>query len=327
MLKVFIGDNLLKAEKELAIIKLAADPYNYVHLDGENLKPTDLAAHCQIMPFFGGQKTICVRNLLKRFERSSVKEKKSAKSELTLMEKFSEILNNLPSFADVILLDPTASENNSLLKSLKQVQVISCPSPKGTSLTTHIEDSVRQKGGQIERNAAQVLSSLAGGDMLALDLEIDKLILYSHGKIITSSDLAEACSFVKEQNIFVLVDAVIKKDAKTAEKVLWQMLKNGEAPAGITHMLIRSYRIILLILAAKAEGKRGISVKAGVDKALGSTVSPYEYSKLDELSRSYTLDRLKKIHHELLQNDISVKTGQLEAESAVGVLISTLVST
>ena len=329
MLKVYIGENILMAEKELATIKESADPYNYVNLNGDDLKTSELASHCQIMPFFGGQKTICIRSLLKRFERGgTVKESKSKakKGEATLAEQFSDILNALPDFADVILLDSQCSDSNSLLKSLPKAQIIYCQAPKGTLLTQYIENNIRQKGGKIEKSAALALSALADSDMLTLEQEIDKLLLYAGGHTITNEDLQIMCSLSKEQSIFALVDAVIKKDGKTAEKMLLQMFKSGQAPAMIIHMLIRSYRIMLLLQAARAEGYKGTAVKNRVDQILDTIIKPFEYSKLEELSRAYTLRRLQNIYRELLQNDMVVKTGQMEAESAVGVLVSSLVT-
>ena len=327
MLRVYIGENILMAEKDLKTIKESADPYNYISLNGDTLKPNDLASHCQIMPFFGGQKTICVRSLLKRFEHSTpAKEKKSKKDEPTLADSFSQILNTLPQFADVILIDSQCSNNNSLLKSLNGAQIIRCEAPKGVYLIQYIEENVRQKGAKIKRDAVLALASLSGSDMLTLEQEINKLIVYANGHTITIDDLQSVCSLIKEQNIFALVDAVIKKDGKSAEKILSLMLGGGEAPSMVTHMLIRSYRIMLLIQVVKSEGKRGVAVKNAVDKTLATVVKPFEYNKLEELSRAYTLNHLKGIYQELLQNDTAIKTGQMEAESAIGVLISTLVA-
>ncbi|MCL2475166.1 MAG: DNA polymerase III subunit delta [Chloroflexi bacterium] len=328
MLKVFIGENLWLAEKELASIKKQADPYNYVNLNGDKLTVNDLASHCQIMPFFGGNKTICVRSLLSRFDRTARESKYKSKNPIpSLVEQFADILNTLPDFCHVILIDNQVSESNALLKSLSKAQVNICESPKGQALVKHVEDVVQEKDGKIDKNAAVLLSTLAGSDMLALDNELDKLLLYVNSKTITATDIDEMCSLAKEQSIFNLVDAVIKKDGYTAEKILAQMFKNGAAPTMITHMLTRSYRIMLAISAAKDEGLKGIAVKNVADNILGAPLKPFEFNKLEELSRAYTLSRLKNIYNELLQNDIAVKSGQLDAESAISVLVCLLLAT
>lgn len=326
MLKVFIGDNLWLAEKELASIKKQADPYNYVNLNGDKLTTNDLASHCQIMPFFGGDKTICIRSLFSRFDRTVRESKSKSKNSTSLTEQFANILNTLPDFCHVILIDGQVSENNALLKSLIKAQITICEVPKGQALVKHIENSLQEKDGRIDKNAAVLLSNLAGNDMLALDNELDKLLLYANGKTITVNDVNEICSLVKEYNIFALVDAVIKKDGQTAEKTLAQMLKNGASPAMTAHMLTRSYRIMLLVTAAKNEGLKGIAVKNATDAAMGAPLKPFEFNKLEELSRAYNLDCLKNIYDELLQNDIAVKNGQLDTENAIGILVCLLLA-
>jgi DNA polymerase-3 subunit delta len=95
------------------------------------------------------------------------------------------------------------------------------------------------------------------------------------------------------------------------------MLEASE-PLYILSMIVRQYRLLLLareLLDARAS-------ESGVAQALA--MKPYAASKICAQARRYGLAELEQIYRRLLEYDVEIKTGRIEAAAALDALVGAL---
>ena len=84
-------------------------------------------------------------------------------------------------------------------------------------------------------------------------------------------------------------------------------------------MLSRQARIILQMKEMRAQGKS----RSDIQSKLGLT-SDWVLRKAWEQADRYSPSRLRELYHRLLETDISIKTGRMDGEIALNILITEL---
>jgi DNA polymerase-3 subunit delta len=158
-----------------------------------------------------------------------------------------------------------------------------------------------------------------GSDLWSMANEVDKLVLYAAGRPIEEADVKSVVSHAREESVFNLVDAVLEFRGGVAQETLQQLLRQGAAPVQLLAMIARQVRIIFLVKEMRARGKS----RPEMQIKLGLT-SDFLVRKAWEQSEKYSPARLRELYHRLLETDLSIKTGRLEGEIALDILISEL---
>jgi DNA polymerase-3 subunit delta len=164
----------------------------------------------------------------------------------------------------------------------------------------------RFHGVAIEPEAAQVLAELAGEDAEGADQELAKLRDYVDGeRPIRVADVELLTSFHGQPDVFAMVDALGKRDARTALDRLQRLLQE-EDPHYAFVMVIRQFRLLLRAREALDAGKNPL-------QALG--VHPFVAGKVAEQARNFRLSDLERVYRRLMEIDLADKSGgsQLEA--------------
>jgi DNA polymerase-3 subunit delta len=167
---------------------------------------------------------------------------------------------------------------------------------RGYKLNSWIKEEVSRKKGRIEAKAVNLLVDYIGSDLWRMNNEIDKLIAYRGGKIITFEDVELLVKSKIDENIFNLVDALGMKDKKLALRLLNDQLENKLPWTYLMAMIIRQFRILLQIKSF----------------APISDLHPYFLQKVTKQAEKYSLEELKNIYQNLLKIDTQLKTTQIE---------------
>jgi DNA polymerase-3 subunit delta len=122
-------------------------------------------------------------------------------------------------------------------------------------------------------------------------------------------------TYVSEASVFEMVDAIGRRDGATAARLLHRLLEHDD-PLQLFGMMIRQFR--LLIQAREFLNEGGSPKEIG--KAIG--VHPFVGEKLAEQTKSFSLEQLETIYHHLLETDLGIKTGKVESELALDLLIA-----
>lgn len=302
--------------------------FNTRVLDGQRLSLSELIAECNTAPFLCPVRLVIVEGLLGRFEQKPRSRQKSPRSKIKLDASLEEwmrlpdYIRQMPETTVLVLVDGELSEKksaNRLLHLLAPLaKVMRFPPFKDDVLREWIQNRVKQSGGTISAGAVKLLIDLVGADLWAMSNEIDKLITFSSGQAITEDSVREATSYAREANIFFLVDAILEGRRKSAQQLLYRLLREGVAS---THILALVAHQLRLIVMAKELGRE--LLQSEIRSGLEST-SNYSLEQALKQARQYTFERIKSTYHKILEADLAIKSGKYDGDLALELLVAEL---
>ncbi len=116
---------------------------------------------------------------------------------------------------------------------------------------------------RVEPEAARELVDALGADMMLVASELEKLLLFAHGRgKITLGDVETMVLAAKQRSLYELTDAISARDRARALMLLQGLLNSSDAgeDAAIGHlyMLARTFRQMLVILEKNVRDSRAI---------------------------------------------------------------------
>ena len=333
MLYVFYGADQFRAREELSRIRRELDKdgnltHNTVRFEGtevRSLKPADLRSACHTASFFAEDRLVIVEGLLGRLggtrrRRSSsgrprARNESSAASEA---EEFLDVLANLPQTTTVVLLDESVSEGlRTELEGMGMVRQFAVL--RGDQLRGWAAERVRAQGATFAAGALDRLVSLIDGAHLGeLASEVDKLITYAGGRAVQSQDVDDMVSGAVQYQTWDLTDAVIEGRTDRALGVLRRMDSKSQPAQLLSFMLVRQYRQLILAQAYLREGMNANQIGSQMG------LQGFVLKKIIDQASRYQADRLETAYRRLLENDVAVKTGVMDADAAFDMLIVSL---
>lgn len=290
---------------------------NTTLLEGQDLTPNLLMKATDSAPFLALNRLVIVEGLLTRYEppRNKPQRREMPKEEL---QPWADCIGRIPATTVLVLIDGEIKPANPLKKVLSPMAkvVMTFPLQRGEKLQSWVSQQVAKEGGRISSEAVKALAEMVGSDLWAMSGEIEKLLLYASGRQIEVEDVNKLVSFVPEANIFSLVDALLRRQVRAAHRWLHLLLQQGSQPPYILTMIAREIRFLLLAKALSAEKvpPKEIQERLGITKefALRRTL---------ELARAYPWARLEEMYRQLLDVDISIKTGKSQPLMALELLV------
>lgn len=283
-------------------------------LDGKAHTVPEVIAAVSAMPFLSDKRLVIVEGMLSWLSRSN-----AGKTGRAQLQELADELPHLPESARLVFVEPqTLSERHAILKLAKTDPggYHKAFNPPRDATSWIINQARNAYETDIERSAANALATVIGTDLRAADNELAKLAAYVDGeRAITEQDVALLTQYVAEANIFEMVDALGRRDGPTATRLLHRLL-DDQAPLALFGMITRQFR--LLILAREFLNDGGTPPQIG--KAIG--VHPFVGEKIGKQVRAFTLGQLEAIYHYLLETDVGIKTGKVDDELALDLLIA-----
>jgi DNA polymerase III subunit delta len=292
------------------------------NLDGQHLTLSELRNKCGAAPFLCSHRLVIVEGLLGRFEVKQSKPrsgKGKSGNGLGEWEGLDSYIKQMPETTVLVLVDEEVKGSNPLLKKISSLaEVKTFPLLKSDALKVWIRQRVKKEGGNIRPQAMNLLAELIGGDLWAMDGEIQKLLLYSQERPISEDDVRQLVSHVQEANIFAMVDAVAEGRTELAQRILHWLYDEGVAPIYILTMITRQFRLIAL---ARDLGK-GLS-RQQIQDRLGLKKS-YALDKTLSQAKLYDFEGVKRAYDKLLETDLAIKTGKYSDKLALELLVTDL---
>ena len=293
---------------------------NTTRLEGQHLALSELRNKCYTAPFLSSHRLVMVDGLLGRFE---VKQNKPRSSKgksgngLGEWEGLDSYIKRMPETTVLVLVDEEVKGSNPLLKKLSPLaEVRAFPLLRGGDLRSWIRQRVKAEGGDITSQAVNLLAELIGGDLWAMDGEIQKLLLYSQERPVSENDVRQLVSCIQEANIFALVDAVAEGRTELAQRILHRLYDEGVAPTYILAMISRQFRLI----AQVRDLGKGLS-RLQIQDRLGLK-SSYSLDKTLSQARLYDFEGVKRAYDKLLETDLAIKTGKYSDKLALELLVT-----
>ncbi|MFA6897688.1 MAG: DNA polymerase III subunit delta [Patescibacteria group bacterium] len=205
--------------------------------------------------------------------------------------------------------------------------------PLGFQFNVWLEERVKKCGGRISKANVDLLAILLGKGMeqkerngslvVAYDLhqaaaEIDKLLAYCDGKEMEKEDILLLVSGRDDMNIFNLIESLGKRDKNRALSILSGQLRQGSNGNYIMTMLVYHFRNLINIKSLLGEG-----LSAG-EISKKTNIHPYVVEKNAAYARSFKEEDLVFIYKKLYGADLSIKTGKMEPELALDLLVAAI---
>jgi len=330
MYHLFHGPDSFSRSEEIA--RLAAqvgDPgvidLNVTTLDGHHVTLAELIHVCDTIPLLAERHLVIVEGLVSRLSPKAKgtdrKRRPLSAKDKKLLKDITEYLARLPETTELILTeDDMVDKSHALYKAAakRQGAIKAFPMLKSGDLDRWIAQRAEKKGIRIAPQAVRELALYVGNDLRLLDLELEKLATYAAGQqVIRADDVHRLVSYVREESIFVLVDALGQRNGKRAIRLLHQFLDEGTKPLQLLAMITRQFR---LITQAKDLATRRVPPVQMMP--ILELRHRFILDKILRQARNFGLERLKAIYRELQQIDARIKTGRIDGSLALDLFVA-----
>jgi DNA polymerase-3 subunit delta len=323
---VFHGTDEFTRAETLADFKRRLGPpdtvdLNTTFLDGRGLTLAELRHTCDAIPFLAEKRLVIVEGLLTRLIPRKGQRRSAAEDDY--LTALTDYLLHLPETTRLIFVEEKPLPAHHSIVQLAQREergyVKRFDPPGAKALPRWVAERARKHGGEIEPQAAQQLAAVVGADLRLLDQEIAKLVTYTNAeRAITAADVDAVVPYAQAAVVFDLVDALGQRDGRTAAQTLHRLLDAGEHPLGLLAMIVRQFRLLVQVKELKAEG----ASSQGIAQVL--KIHPFPARKLYNQATHFTAAQLETVYRHLLDTDVSIKSGEIEAEVALDLLVAGL---
>jgi DNA polymerase-3 subunit delta len=326
VLYIWHGDDDFSIKERLDGLREAVAPEsvrdaNVTELTGAEVSPKHLAMVCRSAPFLAQRRLVVVRGLLGRAEgrpgarRRSTLRDSSGSDEWAL---FQEALTGLPETTDVVLLDGRLGRDNPFLRRLGRLgQVEEFPALRGERLRHWVQERTARKGGRIQPDALVLLCEMVGGNLWAMEGELEKLALRCEGRPAQKEDVAALVAVAREASVFAALDAIFEGRPDVAQRLVQGLLASGWSVQHILALMARQLRHLVLTRDLLARG----APRAEVARQLGIT-SEFVVRKVVEQARSFSREQLSDLYVRLLETDVAIKSGQVDEDLGLEMLVA-----
>jgi len=314
---IFHGTDEFTRAETLADFRRRLGPPDTVDLnttffEGKSLTLGELRHACDAIPFLAEKRLVIVTGMLARIA-----------AQKKLVADLADYLPRLPGTTRLVFVESKSLPANHPIVKLAQQEergyVKKFSPPDAKALPRWVEERARKHGGEIESQAAHQLAAVIGADLRLLDQEIIKLATYTNAeRPITKQDVDDMSPYAQTAIVFDMVDALGLRDGRSAAQTLHSLLDAGEHPLGLLAMVARQFRLLIQVKELKAQG---VNTPA-IAKTL--KLHPFPTGKLCNQATYFTRAQLEAVYRHLLDTDVAIKSGKIEAELALDLLVAGL---
>lgn len=276
---------------------------NLKYFDGKALNYQDFKGEFKNISLFAPKKLIVLKNLLsnKEFKENFLKEFKNFIKSQNLILFYEEGEISKDKFFNFLKKNAKSQEFKLL---------------GGEKLKNWIKREFKKYEAKANPGAIEKLIDFVGNNLWQFSNEIKKLASYKNGREIEIQDVELLVRSRIETDIFKTIDFIAQKNKKQALWLLHQHLERGDSPFYLFSMINYQFRNMLQI---KDLIERGVSY---YDIVSQTKLHPYVIKKSSALTQKFTLEDLKKIYQKIFDTDFKIKTGKIEPETALDLLVA-----
>lgn len=297
-------DYLIKLYKKQLMEAVLADgsDINYSYFEGHGISIPQLVLAAQTLPFFSDFRFILVENsgLFK------------SQSELP------DHIKEFPTTTILLFIEKEIDKRNRLYKAVSSIGTIcEMNGMEEKNLKLWAASLLSKEHKKIRESDLIYLFEKSGTDMELLSKELEKLISYTGDReIVTQNDIDEICTTQVTSRIFTMIDHLANGSMAAALHLYKDLLSSREKPLSILFLISRHFNILLQIKEAE---KLQLDDKTAASNA---GVPPFSIRKYRSQARHFTEQRLKRFLEICLELEHDVKSGQVNDQIAVELLLA-----
>lgn len=281
---------------------------NLSRLDARSDSDSDLRTAAMAMPFLAERRVVILEQAQVRLVKGSE-------------ERFKPFLDQVPPSTALVLVIHDEYEGTGARKGWhalpsnhwlwrwiesagKRCHYKACRQPDQEDMPYWIRKKAEALGGQFSQAAATTLADQIGNDTQLATQEISKLLTYVDGaRAVEPADVQLLTAAGGQVSVFDMVDALADGDAKAATRLLRGLLDASD-PFSLFGMVVRQIRLVIQTREILDEG-------GGADTIMRDLSVPnFVARKLSNQAARFSLERLRRVYHRLLELDEGAKTGQ-----------------
>lgn len=328
MLIFLYGQDTYRLQQKLKEIE---EQYKKIHKGGLNLEKID-ANYTSFREFWDNlfQRSMFIKKKLFFLENTF--------SDETFKDEFSKKVKDIAKSQDIVVCfeKKEVPKTDKLFLCLqKQAKCQSFKILTGQKLRTWVKKEFAKYGAEIEEKALNKLIDFVGSELWQMNNEIKKLAAYRRAPtksrpptssmrsgVVIESDVK---LFVKpkiEPVIFKTIDALAEGNKKRALRLLQNHLEKGDSPFYVLKMISWQFRNLLLVKSSIPES--GFSSYWTVANSLSKKLNmkPFVVKKTIAQMKRFSFEELKKIYRKIFEADLAIKTGSIQAEEGLRMLIA-----
>ena len=280
-----------------------SDDMNFSKFENKGIDLNEVQSIADTLPFFSEHRLIIIQDS-GLFKSSN---------------DFTDYLEHMPDSTIIVFVEKEIDKRNKLYKYINK---------NGIAAEIKVKDSeevlnwaakrLKESGKVFTRKTMEYFLQRVDNNLYNLTNEIEKIAAYTVGREeITIADIDAVCPAYLQNHIFQMVDAVGAGDTDKALKLYNELIELKEAPSYILYMLIRHFNILLQI------GSMGNAPKNQVASKIG--ISPYFVGNYQRQSSRFSGKQLKQALDNSLETEQKFKTGVLDDQIGVELLLIELI--
>jgi DNA polymerase-3 subunit delta len=304
-------DFLIDEGVQLIIAKALDEGTKGFNLDvvyGSKADAKDVVAHASSFPMMSTRRVVVVKEFEKLATTETAKEIVSAYINRPLDSTVLVLVSFEPDFRRKPFTD---------LK--KRAEIVECKPLYDNQVPAWIADRVRHQGREANAESCRLMQAYVGNSLRSLQNEIDKLFVFiGDRKKVTVEDITAVVGATKGYTIFELQNAIGRKDAKEAVKILERMLEAGQSPQMIIVMLTRFFTQLWKLSDARTRKMADQEVAREIG------VPPYYVKQYLEFRSNFDVDQIERNFKSLLEADTVLKSTSRDPHLVLDLLIISL---
>lgn len=278
------------------------DTMNGSFFEGKSTDPKAVIDLAETMPFFAERRVIELRD--SGFAKNTCAE-------------LADYIPDIPESTCLILTESEVDKRSRVYKAVKKCgRVVEFGRQDQRTLTRWVLGILEKEGRSITEETMHAFLGRTGGDMENIDRELEKLLCYTAGRrVITTEDVENICTEQTENRIFDMIQAVTARNQKRALELYADLLAMKEPPVKILILIERQFHQLLLLKELAGRGmERGELAKA-------AGIPPFALGKYTAQCRFYTKEQLRQAVEDCVDAEEQVKTGKMDGQLSVELLI------
>ena len=290
-------------KKKLKEAVAGDDTMNYNYFEGKGLDVNELISLSDTMPFFSDKRLIIIEDS-GFFKTSS--------------EALADYLPMIPDTTCIVFVEDAVDKRNRLFKKVKELgHAAEMKRQDSAQLARWAGTILAQNGRKITGSSMNLFLERTGDDMENIRMELEKLISYTMGSDVVTTEDVEAVTTVQVTNkIFDMVNAIVTRKTRLAMDLYEDLLTLKEPPMRILFLIARQFNQILQVkeLVGKGMDKGTIASKL--------KLQPFVVGKIMLQAKTFSKEQILSYVNLCVDAEEGVKTGKLQDRLAVELLIT-----
>lgn len=311
---VLSGDDIGQFEwmKEQLLKKVGYDSsdLNYSYFDMKETAYSEVELDLVSLPFFADEKIVILDHFV---DVTTAKKRYLTDDELQAFEGY--LSAPLETTRLIFFAEGKLDSKRRIVKLLKRdAQVLETTELKEQELRAHFTEEIKSLGLAIDSPAFEQLLIKSGFDFSEIQKNLEFLKTYKGASSITISDIEEAIPKTLQDNLFDLIQMILKKQIDPARSLVKDLRLQGEDEIKLLAILLSQFRVYTQVKLLKQEGRTESQIVSDLSELTGRKVNPYQVKFALRDSRGISLSYLEQAICLLIDTDFQMKSGTYEKD-------------